>query len=324
MKPVGVLLANLGTPDAPTVPAVRRYLREFLSDRRVVDLPPALWRPFLEGVVLRTRPKRSAALYRNVWTPEGSPLRTYGEAQARGVAARLGDGFRVELGMRYGSPAISAALDRLVAASCATVVVLPLFPQFSCATTLSVLDAVSGWARPRRDLPSLVVARSFPDHPAWVAAVAATVRRAGVRPNAAEPLVVSFHGIPKKLADAGDPYPRECERTARALARALNLADDAWTVAFQSRFGRARWLEPFAFETLARLARDGVRSVAVVSPSFVADCLETLDEIEREGRRVFADHGGASFVRVPCPNDSPEALDALAAVVREHVPCGVR
>jgi ferrochelatase len=318
MRQTGVLIANVGTPEAPTPRAVRRYLRQFLSDRRVVDAPRLLWWPVLHGIVLRTRPRRSAALYRNVWTERGSPLLVVSEAQRRGLAARLGDGYRVELGMAVGEPSIAGALDRLAAAGCEPLVVLPLFPQYSSATTASVFDAVAAWTRRRRDLPGLVFVRGFADHPAWVRALAAEVERAGVRPTAAEPLVLSFHGLPRRYADEGDPYPRECEATARALAGALGLPDDAWRVVYQSRFGREEWLRPYAFEALAEMAREGTRSLSIVSASFAADCLETIDEIGREGQRVFREHGGERYVRVPCPNDSPEAIDALARIVREH------
>jgi ferrochelatase len=318
--PVGVLLANLGTPDAPTTRAVRRYLAEFLSDRRVVDVSPLLWRPILHGWVLRTRPRRSAALYRRIWTAEGSPLLTISRRQQEGLAERLGDGWRVELGMRYGNPSIAGALDRLAAAGCRSVVVLPAFPQFSSATTSSVFDAVAAWARPRTDLPALAFVRGFAEHPAWVLALRETVRAAGVRPTAKEPLVVSFHGLPRALVDAGDPYASECEATAGALAASLGLPRDAWRVAYQSRFGRRAWLEPALDDVLRALAADGARRVAVVAASFVADCLETIDEIGHVYAEGFRAAGGEALVRVPCPNDGSAALDALAAVVQDHVP----
>src|SRR5688572_7425806 len=214
MAPVGVLLAQLGTPDAPTTRAVRRYLAAFLADRRVVDLPPWLWRPILHGIVLRVRPRRSAALYRNVWTPEGSPLLVHSRAQAAGVQQRLGPDYRVELGMRIGNPPLAGALDRLTAAGCRRVIVLPLFPQCSSATTGSVFDALGDWVRARLDVPDLRFVRGFADHPAWIRAWAARVREAGVTPSREAPLLISFHGLPQKRADAGDPYPAECRATA--------------------------------------------------------------------------------------------------------------
>ncbi|MHC5009339.1 MAG: ferrochelatase [Planctomycetota bacterium] len=320
--PIGVLLVQLGTPDAPTPAALRRYLGEFLTDRRVVDVSPWLWRPLLHGVILRTRPRRSAALYRRIWTDDGSPLLHFSRRQRDGLRERLGDGFRVELGMRYGNPPAAAALDRLADAGCRRVVVLPMFPQFCSATTGSVFDAVAAWAKGRPALPSFSFVRGFADHPTYIAALAATVRDAGVAPTSEAPLLVSFHGIPQKLADRGDPYPGECEATARALAAALDLGEADWRVVYQSRFGPAAWLQPYFDETLRALPGEGVRTVAVATPSFVVDCLETIDEIGREGKLIFEEAGGDGYVRVPCPNDRSDVIDALATIVREHVPSG--
>jgi ferrochelatase len=315
----GLLLAQLGTPDAPTPPALRRYLAAFLADRRVVDLNPILWWLLLHGVILRTRPRRSAALYARVWTPEGSPLLVTSRAQQRGVAARLEGEAVVDLGMRYGNPSIASALDRLATAGCRRIVVLPLFPQYAGATTASVYDAVAAWMAGRRDVPAFTFVRSFAAHPAWIASLAATVRAAGVAPTPQAPLLFSFHGLPQRHADTGDPYPQECAATARAAALALGLADGAWQVVYQSRFGREPWLRPSLDETLTALGARGVRTVAVATPSFVADCLETIDEVGRESLHAFQRSGGQRFVRVPCPNDRPDLLDALAAVAREHL-----
>jgi ferrochelatase len=319
-RPTGVLLAQLGTPDAPTPRAVRRYLGEFLADRRVVDLSPLLWRPVLHGVVLRTRPRRSAALYARIWTPEGSPLRVHTIQQRDGLRARLGDGWRVEAGMRYGSGSIAEGLDRLVEAGCERVVVLPLFPQCSSGTTLSAFDAVAAWVRGRKDVPTLALVRSFATFPPYVEALAASVREAGATPSPTAPLVVSFHGLPQALVDRGDPYARECEATAAALGAQLGLRRGAWRLAYQSRFGRAKWLEPALVDSLAAMPALGVKDVAVVTPSFVSDCLETLDEIGREAREVFERAGGRGYVRVPCLNAGPAFLDALAALARAHAP----
>ncbi len=317
-RPEGVLLAQLGTPDAPTPSALRRYLAEFLSDRRVVDLNPLLWWVILHGIVLRTRPRRAAALYRHVWTPEGSPLLTTSRAQQAGLAERLGAGVRVELGMGYGEPSIGGAIDRLVEAGCTSVLVLPMFPQYSSATTASVFDAVARWARGRRAVPGFTFVRSFPDEPGFVASLAAAARRAGVAASPSSPLLVSFHGLPQRFVRTGDPYPDECLATARALASALDLPDDAWRVVYQSKFGREPWLEPSLDATLVALAEGGTRSVSVATPSFVADCLETIDEVGRVSRGVFRSAGGETFVRVPCPNAEPSFLDALASLLRRH------
>jgi ferrochelatase len=314
----GVVLAQLGTPEAATAGALRRYLREFLGDRRVVDLPRLLWWPLLHGLVLRTRPRRSARLYRRIWTEGGSPLRIHTEAQRQGLARRLGDGYRVEVGMRYGTSSIPEALDRLVEAGCEQVLVLPLFPQFCSGTTASVFDAVGAWARGRKDLPSLAFVRGFADHPAYVAALAASVREAGVEATPTAPLLMSFHGIPRRLADRGDPYPLECERTATALAAALHLPRGAWRIVYQSRFGKARWLDPYLDESLRAMPALGVKQVHVITPAFVSDCLETIDEIGREAKETFETAGGTAYARVPCLNDRPDFLDALAGIVREH------
>lgn len=311
----GVILAQLGTPDAPTAPAVRRYLREFLSDRRVVDLPRVLWWPILHGIILRTRPARSAANYQRVWTEDGSPLLLHTESQTRLLAERLGPDFHVGFGMRIGNPGMKPALDAAVAAGAERILVVPLFPQYSTATSLSVADAVEDWQKRNRGAPPVEVNCSFPDHPGYVAALAASVEAAGVRPTAESPLVMSFHGIPQRYADRGDPYPQECESTAAALAEALSLPDDAWHLTYQSRFGRETWLQPYTEASLERLAREGIRSVSVIAPSFVADCLETIDEIGRELREAYEAAGGGAFTRIDCLNGSPLLADALEAVV---------
>ncbi len=316
---IGVLLAQLGSPDAPTASALRRFLGEFLADPRVVDLSPWLWRPILHGIILRVRPKRSAALYAKVWTDEGSPIIATSIAQQRGLQERLGEDFLVELGMRYGNPRMSDALDRLMAAGCEDVVVLPMFPQYCSATTASVFDAVAAWAKPRREMPSLRFIRSFATHPAYVDAVAADVRRSGVEPSSSSPLLFSYHGIPQRYADTGDPYPLECEATTHAVVKTLGLPDGTWHVLYQSRFGREPWLQPYLDVTLEELPGQGTSSVAVITPSFVADCLETIDEVGREAKDSFEEAGGKDYVRIPCPNDSPEFLAALEAIVRESL-----
>jgi ferrochelatase len=317
--PQGVLLAQLGTPEAPTAPALRRYLRQFLGDRRVVDVNPWLWKPLLHGVILRTRPRRSAAAYARIWTPEGSPLLVHSRAQARGVAERLGAGVRVELGMRLGEPSLAGALDRLVAAGCRRIVVLPLFPQHSGATTGSVFDGLGEWSRTKRGLPEIVFVRSFADHPAWIRAWAASIRRADALPTPARPLVLSYHGIPVRHVRDGDPYADECAATTRALTAELALDPALVRVVYQSRFGREPWLEPYAAEVVPRWAREGVKSLAIVPASFVADCLETLDELGHELSHAFRAAGGQELRVVPCPNASPEALEALTQIARERL-----
>lgn len=312
----GVLLAQLGTPDAPTVPAVRRYLKEFLSDHRVVDLSRWLWLPILHGIILRTRPARSAALYERIWTKDGSPLLLFTEAQAEQLAGVLGNDFRVGFGMRIGNPGLAPALDEMAASGCERILVLPLFPQYSTATNLSVDDLVQAWRKRNPEAPTVDVMGSFPDHPGFIDALVMSVQAAGVEPSASAPLVISFHGLPQRFADRGDPYPQECGRTAAALVKALGIPDDAWRVTYQSRFGREEWLKPYTDATLVALAESGVREVSVISPAFVVDCLETIDEIGRELREEFEAAGGERFTRIPCLNDAPAFVEALADLVR--------
>ena len=290
-----VLLVNLGTPAAPTAPAVRSYLAEFLSDPRVVPLARWLWLPLLHGVVLPLRAPQSAHKYAQIWTPEGSPLAVYTARMAALLAERLER--PVRYAMRYGAPSIATALSGLENA-----VVVPLYPQYAASTTGSVLDALP------RDGP---VVRGFHDQPAYIAALAASVRRHWDERGRALMLIMSFHGLPQRTAGA---YERECRTTAALLARALHLRDAEWRVTFQSRFGYARWLEPYTEQTLIDLARDGLRRVDVICPGFVADCLETLEEIGIRARQRFEHAGGESLELLPCLNDSPEWIAALAEI----------
>ena len=309
----GVLLVNLGTPEAPTPAAVRRYLREFLSDRFVVDLPPALWRPVLELAVLPRRGRSSAALYRRVWSERGSPLLFHGLDLRERLQEELGEGFAVGLAMRYGTPSIGAALDALRRLSVARLVVLPLFPQYCRATTGTIAHRVRDLAR-GGGLPQPRFVHSFPEDPAYVACVADGVRRAA-GPAGPEHLLISFHGVPERLVRAGDPYARECERTAAALVRELELSPGRWSLAYQSRFGREAWLRPATDERARELART-VRRLHVVCPGFAADCLETIDEIGELLAADFRKAGGEELVLVPCLNADPAWARALADLVR--------
>lgn len=314
-----VLLVNLGTPAAPNAAAVRRYLAEFLADPRVVEIPRLAWLPILHGIVLNLRPARSAEKYAAVWTPEGSPLAVHTASQARLLALALADdGLQVAHAMRYGEPAVARVLDQLRAAGCERILVLPLYPQYAASTTASAFDAVSAWATHARNLPELRWVKHFHDHPAYIAALAADVRNHWVAHGRGERLVMSFHGLPRASLERGDPYHCECHKTARLLAEALKLGTSDYLVTFQSRFGRATWLQPYTEPTLIELARSGVRRVDVVCPGFVADCLETLEEIGIGARAAFLAHGGEAFSLVPCLNESPEWIGALAALAREH------
>jgi ferrochelatase len=300
----GVLLVNLGTPAAPTAQAVRSYLAEFLSDPRVVELPRFVWLPILHGIVLRTRPRRSAEKYAQIWTTEGSPLAVHTARQAKLLRAALPEA-RVEYAMRYGEPTIVAALKKL--AACTDVQVLPLYPQYSRATTESVRDVLPRGMR---------MIDSFHDHPEYIGAVAANVRRHWEEHGRAEILLMSFHGLPKRSVERGDPYEVQCRASARLLAERLELGDPEWQLVFQSRFGGAKWLEPYALPTLVGLARAGVRTVDVVFPGFVSDCLETLEEIGIGAREAFRAAGGAQLRLIPCLNETPEWIGALASIAR--------
>ena len=326
-QPIGVLLAQLGTPAAPTAAALRPYLRQFLSDPRVVDLHPLKWWPILYGIVLTLRPARSARLYRNIWREEGSPLMLYSRQQEEQLQRRLGDAYRVVLGMRYGEPSIDAAVRALLSQGVDRLLVLPMFPQFSCATTGSIYDAVYAAAQGpngpwrferRRSMPALRVVPPYFDHPAYIASLQASVEDTVAASGEPERYLFTFHGIPGRYVEEGDPYRWQCEETARLLAASLGLESDRWLLSFQSRFGKEPWLEPYTEETLVRLGREGVRDLLAICPGFTADCLETLDEIGREGAAQFAEGGGDRLVLAPCLNAQPTWLDAMAQITREQ------
>ena len=317
-----VLLVNLGTPQAPTPTAVRHYLAEFLSDPRVVEIPRLVWWPILHGVILRTRPRKSAAKYASIWTPQGSPLAVWTAAQAQGLQAALdGAGHRVLVrpAMRYGQPSIPAQLDALRAAGATRVLVLPLYPQYAAATTASVGDKVMQWAQRARRVPELRFVSIYHDDPGYIEALASQVRRHWVANGRAERLLLSFHGLPRRSLDLGDPYHCQCQKTARLLGEALALEPAQLLVTFQSRFGRAKWLQPYTEPTLVGLARQGLKSVDVMCPGFVADCLETLEEIDQEARAAFLAAGGTEFRYIPCLNDGADWIAALTAIAERHL-----
>jgi ferrochelatase len=320
---LGVLLTNLGTPDAASPGAVRRYLAEFLSDPRVVELPRWLWRLILHGVILRVRPRRSAEAYAKVWTAEGSPLLVIARRQAAAVEAALGRRLsgpvQVALGMRYGRPSIAQALEELRVGRCRRLLVLPLYPQYSASTTGATFDAVaqvlSGW----RWVPELRFITHYHDEPGYVRALVASIREAGAARGTPERLLFSFHGLPRRYLDAGDPYHCACQKTARLTAEGLGLEPGQWHVAFQSRVGHEEWLSPYTDLTLKDWAARGVRRVQVVCPGFSADCLETLEEIDQQNRGFFLKGGGEAFDYVPALNDRPDHIEALAGLVARHV-----
>ena len=324
----GVLLVNLGTPEAPTAKALRPWLRQFLSDPRIVELPRLVWLPILNGIILTTRPARSAKKYASIWTAEGSPLRVHTERLAALLKDSLNrgheknknnDGIIVAWAMRYGSPPIVDTLADLRARNASRILVVPLFPQFAGSTTASVLDELARAMRLWRNLPELRFVRSFPDDPGYIAALAASVREHWAHHGQGDCLVASFHGQPARTDELGDPYRAECLTTARLLGEALALPPEKLRVTFQSRFGRGKWLEPTTQPTLESLAASGVKRVDVICPGFAADCLETLEEIAMQCRDAFLARGGEAFHAIPCLNTRPEWIAALDGLVRRHL-----
>ena len=326
----GVLLAQLGTPDAPTAKALKPYLKQFLSDRRVIDYPPLLWQPLLRGLILRARPRRSARLYARIWTDEGSPLLLISEAQAAALQTRLGSGYRVVLGMTYGKPGIAAAMNALEREGIDRIIVLPMFPQFSSTTTACIYDAVyraAAGSLPRfstqlkRNIPTLRFIAPYYDHSAYIKAMKRHLQCeiAGL-PAPPDQVIISFHGIPKRYVQTGDPYRAQCERTAELLAQAMGWTEREWRLSFQSRFGPEAWLQPYTEDLLRELPSQGIRRPLIFSPGFLTDCLETLDELGHEGVEQFEEGGGdpAGYHLAPCLNASPQFMDALAGIVREN------
>ena len=319
---IAILWCNLGSPDAPTAKAVRRYLADFLGDPRVVEIPRALWWLILHGIVLRTRPARSAAKYASIWAPEGSPLKVWTARQAlllRGFLGERGHRVTVREAMRYGSPSIAAQFDALKAQGATRILVMQAYPQYSGTTTASVVDAVNAWSRGVRRLPELRFVNDFHDDAGYIDALAQSVQAHWRQHGRAKVLLMSFHGVPARTARLGDPYAQQCLRTAALLALRLELQPDAYRVTFQSRFGKAKWLEPYTEPTLRELGRSGIGRVDVMCPGFPADCLETLEEIAMEGRAAFMEAGGKEFHYIPCLNDNLAWVGALADLAERHL-----
>lgn len=319
---IGVLLINLGTPDAPTTAAVRRYLGEFLSDSRVVEIPPAIWKPILHGIVLRTRPAQSAAKYKKIWGEGGSPLAVHSARQRTLLLGYLGQRLKkaglpsdfcpVEIGMRYGNPSIDDALAKLLTLDVERILLLPLYPQYAASTTASAFDRCTTTLRRRVRVPGVRFVESFHDDPGYLAALVRNLNDYWMKNGHPDHLVMSFHGLPRRTLDRGDPYHCHCHQTARLLADELGFERKQWTLAFQSRFGRAEWLQPYTVRVLEALARNGTARVDVACPGFVSDCLETLEEIGIEGKNTFLRAGGKEFHLVPCLNEHPAWIAALA------------
>ncbi len=326
---VGVLITNLGTPDAATPAAVRRYLAQFLSDRRVIEIPALVWQPILHGVILRVRPAVSARKYAAIWTKDGSPLAAHSARQRTLLHGYLGQRLKtaglpadlcaVELGMRYGAPCIGDALDRLIAAHCEKILVLPLFPQYAASTTASAFDAVASRLRQVRRVPALRFVDTYHADAGYIKALARVVNDYWMKNGRPDRLVLSFHGLPRRTLERGDPYFCFCQMTGRLLAKELGLEPLQWVLAFQSRFGRAAWLKPYTAAVLQSLGAEGLARVDVFCPGFVADCLETLEEIGIEGRAVFVGAGGKELHAIPCLNEHPAWIAALADLAFRHL-----
>ena len=317
-----VLLVNLGTPDAPTAAALRRYLAQFLSDPRVVEIPRALWWLILHGVILRVRPAKSAKKYESIWTPEGSPLQVWSAKQAallRGYLGERGHPVLVRHAMRYGNPSVASVMDELKAAGATRILLLPMYPQYSGPTTASAWDAVGAWSARVRRLPEMRFVNRYHDDAGYIEALAQRVLAHWQTNGRADKLVLSFHGVPKRTLMLGDPYHCECLKTARLLGERLTLKPGQLVVTFQSRFGKAEWLQPYTEPTLVELARQGVACVDVMCPGFTADCLETLEEINQEARAAFLAAGGKEFHYIPCLNDSHPWISALADIAIRHM-----
>lgn len=317
-----VVLVNLGTPDAPTTSAVRHYLKQFLSDRRVVEIPRLLWWFILHGIILPFRSRTSAEKYASIWTKEGSPLRVHTEKQAlllQGYLGERGHELQVAFAMRYGAPSLPQVLEKLKQDGCDRVLILPAFPQYSATTTASIFDAVCSHYANVRNVPELRFVKHYHDHEGYLTALQKSVLAYWDMHGRPDKLVMSFHGLPKRSLLLGDPYFCECQKTARLLAAQLGLTQDQYLVTFQSRLGRAEWLQPYTAPTLQKMGKQGIKRVDVVCPGFVGDCLETLEEIGMEARRDFLTAGGKEFHYIPCLNESPAWLAALAEITEQHM-----
>jgi ferrochelatase len=320
---IGILLVNLGTPDAPTAAALRPYLKEFLSDPRVVEIPRPIWWLILNGIILNVRPKKSAAKYATVWMPEGSPLRVYTEKQARLLQGYLGErtraDFVVEYAMSYGNPSVASVLQKLKAQNCQRILVVPMYPQYAASSTGTVFDLVFRELQTVRSVPGVRTIRSFHDHPGYIKALANNINEYWMKHGRPEKLVMSFHGVPKFTLDKGDFYHCECHKTGRLLAQELGLKPEQYAVSFQSRFGKAEWIQPYTTATLQELGKQKTKRVDVVCPGFVADCLETLEEIAMEGKEDFQHAGGGEYHYIPCLNERSDWINALTTLVMENL-----
>lgn len=315
----GVLLVNLGTPDAPTAPALRRYLAEFLSDPRVIEIPRFVWKLILHGIILRTRPKKSAALYQSIWTEDGSPLLAISRRQQKAVQEALGSNIKVSLGMRYGNPSIAQGLNELKEQGIRRILVLPLYPQYAAPTSGSVFDAVAKELMSWRWVPELHFVNNYSEHPLYIEAIARSLEEHIAAKGMPQKILFSYHGMPKRNLEQGDPYYCFCLKTTRLTAEKLKLSEDQYLSCFQSRFGYAEWLKPYTDKTLKDLPKQGIKRLAILAPAFSADCLETLEELAEQNRALFLRSGGESYDYIPALNDRPDHIRALVAIIREQL-----
>ena len=320
---VGILLANLGTPDAPTAKALRPYLRQFLSDTRIVEIPRIIWWFILNCIILVIRPRKSAEKYASVWTKEGSPLMVHAQKQTQLLRGFLGQKikspFAVELGMSYGNPSMQSAIDKLKAQHCNRILVFPLYPQYAASSTASALDAVWRTLLKTRNMPAIRTINHYHDHPAYIAALAQSVREHWRINGKPSKLIMSFHGVPKAHLMNGDPYHCECHKSGRLLAEALDLNKDEYLVAFQSRFGKQEWLKPYLANTLEALGKAKTARIDVICPGFSSDCLETLEEIAMEGKHIFQSNGGGEYHYIPALNESEAWIHAMTQIALENL-----
>jgi len=319
----GVLLINLGTPDAPTAKAVRPYLKEFLSDPRVVEIPRAIWWLILNGIILNVRPKKSAAKYATIWTSEGSPLRVHTAKQAALLQGYLGERTKaplvVDYAMRYGNPSIPSVLRKLKEQNCQRILIVPMYPQYAASSTATAFDVVFDELRRTRNTPALRTIRNYHDHPGYIQALANNINEYWLKHGRPDKLVMSFHGVPRYTLEKGDPYHCECHKTGRLLAQQLGLKPEQYNLSFQSRFGKAEWIKPYTTATLLELGKQKTKRVDVVCPGFVADCLETLEEIAQEGKEDFQHAGGGEYHYIPCLNEYNDWMHALTGLVLENL-----
>ena len=315
----GVLITNLGTPDAPTAKALRRYLKEFLWDERVVDVPRPLWWLILNGIILNTRPAKSAEAYEQIWTPEGSPLLVISKQQTQKIQKALGADVPVVLGMRYGKPSLKSAYDALKKQGCSRIVVLPLYPQYSCATTASTFDKIAEIARKDRNVPQFEFVRSYCLDESHTDSLTASIQDYWNENGKTQMLLFSFHGLPQRYLKEGDRYFHECYDTTQAVVKKLGLQKNQYKMTFQSRFGKEPWIKPYTDEVIAALAQKGITHLDVVCPGFSADCVETLEEIDMQNREIFQENGGQKFRYIPCLNDRDDHIESLVRVLKAHL-----